>query len=93
MASPHRATVSIEYDHNRAARIVERSIAREVDEIDDDRSRTTVDRVGPRLQIRIEADDLVALRAAMNTWLSLTDVAERVCDAGRIMDSSATRDP
>ncbi len=32
------------------------------------------------LTIRIEAADLVALRAAMNTWLTLLDTTETVAE-------------
>jgi len=37
--------------------------------------RTRLD--SERLVLTVEAADFVALRAALNTWLSLVDVAER----------------
>ena len=57
------------------------SLGREVGEIDDDRSRTDLSRDGQSVVVEVEAADLVALRAASNTWLSLLGVAERTADA------------
>lgn len=73
----HRNRLSLEYDDERLARVVESSLAQEVGEIDDGRSRTSVTREGATLILDVEAADLVALRAAGNTWLSLAGVAER----------------
>ena len=77
----HSTRVDLEYDDERRARIVEAAVSREVGEIDDDRSRTTLVREGRTVTIAVEAADLVALRAAGNTWLSLASVAERTADA------------
>lgn len=78
---PHRTRFSLEYDDERRARVVEASLAREVGEIDDERSRTTLSRDGQSVCLDVRAADLVALRAASNTWLALSDVAERTADA------------
>ncbi|SDQ35348.1 KEOPS complex subunit Pcc1 [Natronobacterium texcoconense] len=80
--SSHDATAEFEYDSTARARLVAESIAREIGEIDDDRSRTTLDRTGSTVRLEIDADDPVALRAALNTWFSLVDVAERTADVG-----------
>lgn len=77
---PHRTSLTLEYDAVPVARTVERSLRQEVGEIDDDRSTTRLDRAGPTLEVTIDAADLVALRAAVNTWLSLASVAERVAE-------------
>ena len=78
---PHHTTISLTYDDERRARLVEASVGREIGEIDDDRSRTRLSRSGRTVEVAIEAADLVALRAAGNTWLSLVSVAERSADA------------
>ncbi|RQG99737.1 KEOPS complex subunit Pcc1 [Natrarchaeobius oligotrophus] len=78
----HGVSLEFEYDRPSTARIVAESIAREIGEIDDDRSRTIIDRDGTLVRLEIDANDLVALRAAANTWLSLVDVAERTADVG-----------
>ena len=78
---PHRTTITLAYDDEARARLVETCLARDVGEIDDERSVTRVERTGPRVELTIEAADLVALRAAGNTWLTLAGVAERTADA------------
>ena len=72
----HEAVLSFEYDSPDIAHRVERSVRPELDDIDDDRSRASVERVDERLTLTVEARDLVALRAGLNTWLSLVGVAE-----------------
>jgi len=81
-AFPHDLLLTASYDDHDRARTVERSLRQEVGEIDDDRSRTALSRDGAGLAIRIAAADLVALRAASNTWLSLLSVAERATAIG-----------
>ena len=80
--SPHDATLEFDYETPSRARIVAESVAREVGEIDDDRSRTSIDRDGSIVRIDIDAADVIALRAALNTWFTLIDVAERTADSG-----------
>jgi len=78
--APHHLSLQFEYDTERRARTVERSVRMEVGEIDDARSAATVGRDGRTVEVRIGAADLVALRAGTNTWIRLLDVAERVAD-------------
>jgi len=73
----HRVQFSLTYADAEAAQRVERALRPEVGDIDGDRSRAEVERDGPTLGIEIEAEDLVALRAGLNTWLTLASVAER----------------
>lgn len=76
----HDAVLEFDYDSPSRARIVADSVAREVGEIDDDRSWTAIDRDGERVTIEIGARDAVALRAALNTWFSLIEVAEETAE-------------
>ncbi|WP_049934886.1 KEOPS complex subunit Pcc1 [Haloplanus natans] len=76
--APHTLSLRFEYDAERRARIVERSVRVEVGEIDDGRSTAAVDRKERTVRVRVGAADLVALRAGANTWLRLVDVAEAV---------------
>ncbi|WP_254763720.1 KEOPS complex subunit Pcc1 [Natrinema marinum] len=78
----HDATLEFDYETPSRARLVAASVRREIGEIDDDRSQTTLEREGTVLVLEIDATDAVALRAALNTWFSLVDVAERTADAG-----------
>ncbi|WP_226041013.1 KEOPS complex subunit Pcc1 [Natrinema sp. DC36] len=87
MAS-HDATLEFEFETPSRARLVAESVAREIGEIDDERSRTALERDGRDILIEIVAADVIALRAALNTWFSLIDVAERTADAGeRVLES------
>jgi len=73
----HDAVLEFEYDDAQRARIVERSVGLEVGEISGDRTRATIARDGAVVEVTVLADDLVALRAGLNTWLTLISVAER----------------
>ncbi len=79
---PHDATLEFEYESPTRATTVAEAVAREVGEIDDDRSRTTIDCDAETVAVSILARDLTALRAALNTWFSLVDVAERATIVG-----------
>jgi KEOPS complex subunit Pcc1 len=79
---PHGLTLTAAYDDPDRARTIERGLAEEVDEIDDDRSRTTLDRDETHLTITVDAADPVALRAAGNTWMALLSVAETTATIG-----------
>lgn len=86
MDPPHNLDFAFEYEGREVARTVARSISQEVGEIDDERSSATVTRDGRVVSIHIDAADLVALRAAANTWLSLTVVAERVANKAGVFE-------
>lgn len=77
----HTASLAYDYPDAARARVVRRSVREEVDEIDDDRSRATVDRDDATVTVTIEAADIVALRAALNTWQGLIGVAEETAGA------------
>lgn len=77
----HDAVLSFEYDDERSARRVERSVRPEVGDVDGDRTTATMERDGDSVTVRIAAADLVALRAGINTWSTLVGVAERAADA------------
>ncbi|WP_435360615.1 KEOPS complex subunit Pcc1 [Haloarchaeobius sp. DFWS5] len=76
----HETVLEFEYDSDATATIVERSVGREVGEIDGARSATTLTREGNVVVATVQAADLVALRAGVNTWIRLVEVAERVHD-------------
>lgn len=78
--APHEAELVFEYSSVEPAAIVMRSVRQEVGEIDGDRTRATVERESACVVVRVSADDLVGLRAGLNTWLSLMEVAEQTID-------------
>ena len=73
---PHRTVLTLEYADESVARRVERSLRPEIGDIEGDRTTAELSRAGATLWVSVEADDLVALRAGCNTWLTLTSVAE-----------------
>jgi KEOPS complex subunit Pcc1 len=81
-SAPHGVLLEFEYDAPEFAAHVERSVRQEVGEIEGDRTTATLSRDGSVLTVDIRADDLVALRAGLNTWCSLVEVAERCASAG-----------
>lgn len=74
----HEAVLTFEYATPGSARQVERALLPEIGDIDDERSRTLMSRSDATVELRVEANDFVALRAGLNTWLSLVSVAETV---------------
>lgn len=77
MSLAHEASVVFDYPDVVTAKTIRDAIELEVGEINSDRSRATVERSGTSVVVRVAARDLVALRAAANTWIGLVDVAER----------------
>jgi KEOPS complex subunit Pcc1 len=78
MTAPHQTQLTAEYGSVDQARAVERSIRPEIDDIEGDRTTAHLSRDGQRVELTVEAADLVALRAGINTWLTLRSVAESV---------------
>jgi len=74
----HSAGLCFTYPTVKDAQRVARSIRIEVDELDDDRSTVAVDREETELAVKVTAADLVALRAAINSWCRYVSVAEQV---------------
>jgi KEOPS complex subunit Pcc1 len=75
-SSKHDAVLTVEYADGATAHRVERALSPEVGDIDGDRTTVRLARDGATLDVTVEAADLVALRAGLNTWLSLVSVAE-----------------
>ncbi|MFD1511824.1 KEOPS complex subunit Pcc1 [Halomarina rubra] len=78
---PHSVVLTFTYPDSRTAEIVERSVRQEVDDIEGDRTSATVSRAGTVLTVDVAAEDLVALRAGLNTWCTLVEVSERSSEA------------
>ena len=75
--SNHDAVLAFEYDDAQRARRIECAIRPEIGDIDGDRSSASLAREGTILELTVEATDLVALRAGLNTWCTLVSVAEK----------------
>lgn len=77
----HEAVFTADYPTPEAARRVQRSVHLEAGDIEGDRTQATVEHDEATLTVTIEAADLIALRAGINTWASLVEVAERCSGA------------
>lgn len=78
----HHASLQFEYGDQQRARIVSEAVRVECGEIQretgtDERSAANVERRGRVVEIELTARDLVALRAGLNTWARLVEVAEQ----------------
>jgi KEOPS complex subunit Pcc1 len=76
-SSPHDLLLEFEYSHPERASLIQRSVRQEIGEIEGDRTRATICQEDHVVEIHISADDLVALRAGLNTWCTLIEVAEK----------------
>ena len=76
MTATHQTRLTAEYDSADRARAIERSIRPEIDDIEGDRTTARLSRDGQQIELTVAAADLVALRAGVNTWLTLRGVAE-----------------
>lgn len=86
----HTASLSFAYADEHRAQIVERSVVVEVGDIDDPRSQARVAREGDAVEVTVEATDLVALRAGINSWTRMVGVAEKVEAGARIGSKDAS---
>lgn len=65
--------------YTKNATIIAASLIPESDETPDGRSWGTCRLISPKkLEIRVRADDITALRASLNSWLRLAQVAEEM---------------
>ncbi|MDZ7730017.1 MAG: KEOPS complex subunit Pcc1 [Natrialbaceae archaeon] len=68
--------IESEYDSASDAKIIAESLARELDQIEGERARASLDRMAEAIHLEIQAADESALRAGATTWFGLLDVAE-----------------
>ena len=80
-SSNHDAALAFDYDDPQRASRIERAVRPEIGDIADDRSSASLARADATVELAIEATDLVALRAGLNTWCTLVTVAEQAEDA------------
>ena len=80
--APHRAELVFDQADPERARLLAGSVGQEVGEIEGDRTRATVAARDRSVVVEVAAEDLVALRAGVNTWSTLVEVAERAASAG-----------
>jgi KEOPS complex subunit Pcc1 len=69
-------TLSVDFDLGPRAKRVYDSLGPELQEIPSERSKVNLELAGDVLRLSIAAEDVVSLRAAVNTWLRLIRIAE-----------------
>ena len=75
---PHTATFTRSYHQSATTSVITQRLRQEVGEIADARGQASIEQTETQLIISVEAADLTALRAGINTWLRLVTVAESV---------------
>jgi Uncharacterized protein conserved in archaea len=74
----HRIVLSCTCASADVARIIAEAVRPEVGAVDDARSETVLEQDAGTVTVRIDAEDLTALRAAMNSWSRLVSTARAV---------------
>ena len=81
MTQTHRATLTLRTEH---AEVVSRALSPELTE-KIPRTKVDVTTRGGEVVIEVEADDMTALRAALNSYIRWSNVAEETAEeVGRI---------
>ncbi len=69
-------SLTVEFDLGPQARPVYESLRPELQEIPSERSRVSLELTGEVLRLSVAAEDVVSMRAAVNTWLRLIRISE-----------------
>lgn len=77
-------TVFVEFDFGGLADKAYESLKPELQAVPSERSKIELTVEGGLLKLFIEAEDIISLRAALNTWLRLIKIAEEMLQA-RVM--------
>ncbi|MDR5673458.1 KEOPS complex subunit Pcc1 [Halalkaliarchaeum sp. AArc-GB] len=83
MTDTHSATLSFIYPDEASASTVAAAVAVEQGELDDDRAGAAVALRDRTVEVTVDASDLVALRAGINSWTRLVDIAERTDEVAK----------
>jgi Uncharacterized protein conserved in archaea len=73
---PHSIELGFEFSTTGRAETISAAVQVEVNEVDDSRATASVTRQGTTVVVEIEANDLHALRAGINSWTRLISTAE-----------------
>jgi KEOPS complex subunit Pcc1 len=81
------ATAESVFETDRAL-LIYRSLMPEIETTITERSEISLQVLGDRLTLKVIASDLISLRATMNTWLRLIQVAYEVLHTSMELQSS-----
>ncbi|CAJ37259.1 KEOPS complex subunit Pcc1 [Methanocella arvoryzae] len=69
-------TLSVEFELGSMASSVYQTLRPELQAIPSERSKVSLEQSGDTLKLFVVAEDVVSLRAAINTWLRLIKISE-----------------
>jgi KEOPS complex subunit Pcc1 len=69
-------SLTVEFDLGPQARPVYETLGPELQEIPSERSQVSLELAGEVLRLSVAAEDVVSMRAAVNTWLRLIRISE-----------------
>jgi KEOPS complex subunit Pcc1 len=69
-------TILVEFELGRLVQPVYESLRPELQALPSERSKVSLEQSGDTLKLFVVAEDVVSLRAAVNTWLRLIKIAE-----------------
>ena len=78
--APLKAELRLDLESKENASIIYSAIDPETKEVSSDRARTTVKQEANVIRVLIEAEDLTALRASMNSFLAWISACERTLE-------------
>lgn len=78
-------TILIEFEFGDKAELVYESLKPELQAVPSERSKVELDVKGQRLDLMITAEDIISLRAAINTWLRLIKISEDMLNVKRVI--------
>ena len=73
-----KVLAEFEFDAGNATRIIYEALLPELDQ-DYQRTRTSLVQKGDTLVLKVEANDTVSMRAALNGWLRLIKITHEMC--------------
>ncbi len=69
-------TIEVDFELGPAAKPVFEALKPETQALPSERSKVSLEQSGDRLRLSVVAEDIISLRAAVNTWLRLVKIAE-----------------
>lgn len=78
-------SLQIEFNFGDDSRLVYESLKPELQAVPSERSKIGLELSGQQLILTIFAEDIISLRAAVNTWLRLVKISEEMLNVKRVI--------
>lgn len=76
-----KSIIEFHLDNEQEARVLYDALLPETESVPSDRAEASISVIGPVLRLEVSANDLTALRAAMNSFLSWISACKRTLDS------------